>query len=106
MRRLTTKSRAALAAFGIGMCVWLAGGLIVSAMIRNSPPRDRPALANTGLFYLYIALCTTIIVSYILLVPKPKPPGHCSTCGYNLTGNTSGRCPECGAACEPNEPPQ
>ena len=23
---------------------------------------------------------------------------HCSVCGYNLTGNTSGRCPECGTA--------
>ncbi len=23
----------------------------------------------------------------------------CSSCGYNLTGNTSGRCPECGAPC-------
>jgi hypothetical protein len=22
--------------------------------------------------------------------------GHCITCGYNLTGNTSGVCPECG----------
>ena len=22
--------------------------------------------------------------------------GHCKQCGYNLTGNTSGRCPECG----------
>lgn len=26
---------------------------------------------------------------------KPKA-GHCISCGYNLTGNTSGRCPECG----------
>jgi len=26
------------------------------------------------------------------------PPGHCQTCGYNLTGNVSGRCPECGEA--------
>jgi hypothetical protein len=25
------------------------------------------------------------------------PPGHCP-CGYNLTGNVSGVCPECGAA--------
>lgn len=24
------------------------------------------------------------------------PPGHCQRCGYNLTGNTTGVCPECG----------
>lgn len=24
------------------------------------------------------------------------PPGHCQNCGYNLTGNVSGVCPECG----------
>ena len=23
--------------------------------------------------------------------------GHCTSCGYNLTGNTSGACPECGS---------
>jgi hypothetical protein len=23
-------------------------------------------------------------------------PGHCQKCGYNLTGNVSGVCPECG----------
>ena len=23
------------------------------------------------------------------------PPGHCPHCGYNLTGNESGVCPEC-----------
>ncbi len=26
------------------------------------------------------------------------PAGHCQRCGYDLTGNTSGRCPECGKA--------
>ncbi len=26
------------------------------------------------------------------------PTGHCQTCGYNLTGNVSGICPECGNA--------
>jgi hypothetical protein len=25
------------------------------------------------------------------------PPGHCQRCAYDLTGNTSGICPECGA---------
>jgi len=24
----------------------------------------------------------------------------CWTCGYNLTGNTSGFCPECGTSCK------
>lgn len=27
---------------------------------------------------------------------KPYPIGHCQKCGYNLTGNVSGRCSECG----------
>jgi len=27
---------------------------------------------------------------------KPKPPGHCPKCSYNLRGNVSGVCPECG----------
>ena len=25
------------------------------------------------------------------------PPGHCQKCGYDLTGNVSGVCPECGS---------
>lgn len=30
-------------------------------------------------------------------VPNRDPPGErCSGCGYNLTGNASGQCPECG----------
>ncbi|UCF32491.1 MAG: hypothetical protein JSV78_09155 [Phycisphaerales bacterium] len=27
---------------------------------------------------------------------RRNPPGHCRNCGYNLTGNISGICPECG----------
>jgi hypothetical protein len=27
---------------------------------------------------------------------RQYPPGFCQKCGYNLTGNVSGRCPECG----------
>ena len=30
---------------------------------------------------------------------RMRRPGHCSHCGYNLAGNISGTCPECGAAC-------
>lgn len=50
-----------------------------------------------------------ILVVYFLLAPpfigarivKRRAlrlyPHPCATCGYNLRGNTSGRCPECGA---------
>ena len=30
---------------------------------------------------------------------KSESPLACKNCGYNLTGNTSGICPECGAPC-------
>ena len=31
-----------------------------------------------------------------ILVRTPRPHGHCPTCGYDPTGNTSGVCTECG----------
>jgi hypothetical protein len=31
---------------------------------------------------------------------RRHPPGHCAMCGYNLTGNVSGVCPECGEPVE------
>jgi len=33
---------------------------------------------------------------------RRRPRGHCQHCGYDLTGNTRGVCPECG---QPIEPP-
>jgi hypothetical protein len=33
------------------------------------------------------------------------PPGHCQKCGYNLTGNVSGACSECGMATPGGAPP-
>ncbi len=38
--------------------------------------------------------CLTAI-PLIAIVRRPKPQGVCK-CGYSLTGNTSGTCPECG----------
>ena len=33
---------------------------------------------------------------YLWYRDRRKRPGHCKKCGYNLTGNVSGACPECG----------
>jgi len=43
------------------------------------------------LFILTVALAVNGLVRR-----QPLAAGHCQTCGYNLTGNVSGVCPECG----------
>ena len=45
---------------------------------------------------LWLALCTRRLV----LLRRRRGPGLCPTCGYDLTGNTSGVCSECGTAVE------
>ena len=45
-----------------------------------------------------------VLLLTILLFWRDRPrtlPGHCQRCGYNLTGNVSGKCSECGEPCEP-----
>ena len=46
---------------------------------------------------LYAVLAAVAIPTLLVwrLWPKPIKPGHCP-CGYDLTGNVSGKCPECG----------
>ena len=41
-----------------------------------------------------VALPTT----YLFYRDRRHPPGHCQKCGYDLQGNVSGACPECGRA--------
>ena len=40
----------------------------------------------------------TLFTAVVLLFPKWHHRGHCSSCDYDLTGNTSGICSECGTA--------
>ncbi|MCC6361329.1 MAG: hypothetical protein IT450_21540 [Phycisphaerales bacterium] len=43
--------------------------------------------------YLIAGLAATVARRSL---PAEPGPGCCRNCGYDLTGNTSGRCPECG----------
>ncbi len=40
------------------------------------------------------------LTAYVVRRRGRIPPGHCR-CGYDLTGNVSGTCPECGAVVAP-----
>lgn len=40
-------------------------------------------------------LIAILVGIFFQRAPKPQA-GHCATCDYNLTGNVSGVCPECG----------
>lgn len=42
------------------------------------------------------AACTAALAVYLHWADRPFPAGHCKTCGYDLKGNVSGACPECG----------
>ena len=56
-----------------------------------------PTTGGVGL-PLWFVLAITAIPTAILFYRDRRriPPGHCQKCGYNLTGNVSGICPECG----------
>jgi len=45
---------------------------------------------------LWIPVLATLIPTALLWYRDRPPPGHCRKCGYDLTGNESGVCPECG----------
>lgn len=60
---------------------------------------------------IYLVGVTGPIIGFIAATSPCRlrtkyPSGHCQACGYNLTGNMSGRCPECGIdAKEPSPEP-
>lgn len=64
-------------------------------------PQLDPDLTRTYVVIpLWLLLLTALVLSAFLWFRDRRrvPVGHCRKCGYDLTGNVSGRCPECGAA--------
>ncbi|MFQ5429465.1 MAG: hypothetical protein ACE5E1_04060 [Phycisphaerae bacterium] len=65
-----------------------------------APFRRTPLFLAAGVWALAIVVgCVVAWLSLRHDLPeKWAAEGKCRQCGYNLTGNVSGRCPECGAA--------
>ena len=56
---------------------------------------------QSGKSYVVIPLWILFLASGLAALAlwhrhRPPKPGHCAVCAYNLTGNLSGICPECG----------
>ncbi|MCP4590956.1 MAG: hydrogenase maturation nickel metallochaperone HypA [bacterium] len=45
-----------------------------------------------------VALTMAVPTAFLWWRDRRWPPGRCQFCGYDLTANTSGVCPECGSA--------
>ncbi len=92
---------------------WVAGGACVVGFVmtavrapywfrfywlRSAASIDHRAIV---LWCLLIAPCLPVVYLWLRLRRIPAP-GRCRRCGYDLTGNVSGTCPECGTGIPDN----
>jgi hypothetical protein len=71
------------------------------ALLAWAADPDRPNLASLPAFnwIFYSALGGLVIGLLAVIYPvrrSPRRSDRCATCNYDLTGNISGICPECG----------
>ncbi|MBI5864182.1 MAG: hypothetical protein HZB38_06720 [Planctomycetes bacterium] len=82
--------------------------------IADSPAEILPDAPGKQSIRLNLRVCTIPLIPLFVLLTgttaalwrlawrcRVPLPGHCPRCGYNLTGNTSGVCPECGMSARP-----
>ena len=100
---------AALVASRVGVDAWWLAGLGILGLCAINLPallpygvwlvvtRDTIALPTWGVICLggFACLFWATLAAWPWCGTRRYVPGHCWRCGYNLTGNDSGRCPEC-----------
>jgi hypothetical protein len=55
-----------------------------------------PGIYLISIVFSLIPISPGLIAAALIAYRSPIPPHSCLQCGYDLTGNQSGRCPECG----------
>lgn len=78
-----------------GIVVLQYGVIYAAATITGQEPHRLQELACVSVLASpVVGIC---IVFASLVIPRSVRPGACGACGYDLEGNVSGKCPECGA---------
>lgn len=70
-------------------------GLVLPAENVGDPNRRGPIQIVVP-FWLMLVIVTGPSTFHFWRQRRRGVAGHCASCGYDLTGNTSGACPECG----------
>ena len=82
------------------LLLWLALAFVVlwMGMLVTSGSRFITMYLVLAMIRMIVLVAFIPLLATLLIIRTPPiyPPGHCRHCGYNLTGNVSGRCPECG----------
>ncbi|MBI5863398.1 MAG: hypothetical protein HZB38_02580 [Planctomycetes bacterium] len=87
--------------------IWPPLALVIGFITVASYPSYARAIAKNGSIEAYVffslngaltlaSIGLLIVTALIRLLRRRQKPGECRRCFYNLHGNTSGRCPECG----------
>ncbi len=94
---------------GLSGSLWPSTGmtLAVEQSLKSPEFWRSPIQAGSKLTCTYLGAPLWMLLAAVLIPTvvmhrwmRQLPAGCCRTCGYDLTGNVSGRCPECGAGCE------
>ena len=79
-----------------GLCGMLMGERLASDYPDDKPPGVAIILLISASGLLIVAGILAAAVTWFWFMFHGRPTPECCSCGYNLTGLTTPRCPECG----------
>ena len=71
----------------------------VAVVLPDAVPDRAFWMITSALTIVLIATPGLIVAVLIAATGREPQPNRCRVCGYDLTGNVSGKCPECGEGC-------
>ena len=102
--------RESLRSVGWFLLPWIPLALLL-AMLNDSSAMPSSRILRNGIIAaigtIFILKWDGLVTRRILssnLISILRETGYCTSCGYDLAGNTSGQCPECGEPVPPSDP--